>query len=98
MHTQLCDYLSKYNILSPYQCGFRKLHSTEFAALSFADTIRRNIDQGFLTGAVFIDFRKTFDSIDHSVLLNKLSALKILDKEYEWFENYLSGRLQVVKF
>ena len=32
------------------------------------------------------------------MLLNKLSALGILDKEYEWFENYLSGRLQVIKF
>ena len=89
VHTQLCDYLSKYNILSPYQCGFRKLHSTEFAA-PFANTIRRHIDQGFLTGAVFIDFRKAFDSIDYSVLLNKLSALRTLDKEYKWFENYLS--------
>ena len=56
VHTQLYDYLSQHKILSPYQCGFRKAHSTETAALSFADTIRRNIDQGHMTGAVFIDF------------------------------------------
>ena len=69
VHTQLGEYLKEHNILSPYQCGFRKAHSTEFAALSLADTIRRNIEQGQLTGALFIDFRKAFDSIDHSVLL-----------------------------
>jgi hypothetical protein len=79
VHTQLGEYLKEHNILSPYQCGFRKAHSTEFAALSLADTIRRNIEQGQLTGALFIDFRKAFDSIDHSVLLNKLSALGIVD-------------------
>lgn len=62
------DYLREHNILTPFQCGFRKHHSTEFAALSLADTIRRNIEQGQLTGAVFIDFRKAFDSIDHHLL------------------------------
>ena len=44
--------MQQHNILSPYQCGFRKCHSTEFAALSFADTLRRGIDQGQLTEAI----------------------------------------------
>ena len=96
VHTQLGEYLKEHNILSPYQCGFRKAHSTEFAALSLADTIRRNIEQGQLTGALFIDFRKAFDSIDHSVLLNKLSALGIVDHELVWFEDYLHNRNQIV--
>ena len=85
------------NILSPYQCGFRKCHSTEFAALSF-DTIRRNIDQGQLTGAVFIDLRKTFDTVDHDVLLYKLSAMGVIGPVYEWFTDYLRNRTQVVEF
>ena len=55
VHRKLYHYLQQHNILSPYQCGFRKCHSAEFAALSFADTFRRNIDQGQLTGGVFID-------------------------------------------
>lgn len=102
VHAQLYDYLiiSQHKILSPYQCGFRKAHSTGTAALSFADTIRKNIDQGLMTGAVFIDFQKAFDSIDHSVLLHKLSVLGVLDREHEWFVNYLSARTrdQVVRF
>ena len=39
--------------------------------MCFADKIRRNMDQGRLTGAVFIDSRKAFD-INHEVLLKKL--------------------------
>ena len=98
VHKQVGDYLREHNILSPYQCGFQKHHSTEFAALSLADTIRRNIEQGQLTEAVFIDFRKAFDSIDHHLLLNKLSALEIENQEYAWFESYLHQRTQSVGY
>ena len=72
VHLQLCSHLSEHKILSPYQFGFRKAHSTEFATISLTDTIRRNIDQGLLTGAVFIELRKAFDTVDHAVLLKKL--------------------------
>ena len=95
---QLYKYLQQNKILSRYQCGFRKCHSTEFAALSFSDNIRRNMEQGQLTGAVFIDLRKAFDTVDHAVLLDKLSNLGILDKEHGWFTDYQSNRTQVVEF
>ena len=65
VHKQLYHYLQLHKILSPYQYGFRKNNSTEFAALSFAETIRRNMDQGCLTGAAFIDLRKAFDVVRH---------------------------------
>ncbi len=98
VHNQLIKYLREHKILSPYQYGFRKLHSTEFATLAFADTIRRNIDNGLMTGAVFLDFKKAFDSVDHSLLLDKLYNLGILDREHEWFANYLNGRKQIVDY
>ena len=56
------------------------------------------LDQGQLTGAVFIDLRKAFDTVDHAVLLDKLSNLGIVDKEHGWFTDYLSNRTQVVEF
>ena len=84
--------------MSSYQCGFRKQHCTEFAALPSADTITRNIDQGQMTGAVFKDFRKAFDSVNHSLLLKRLYALGIVDQEFEWFTDYLKGRTQVFGF
>ena len=98
VHFQLYNYLQQHKILSPYQCGFRKCHSTEFAALSFSDNIRRNMDQGQLTGAVFIDLRKAFDTVDHAVLLAKLSNMGIVGREHDWFSDYLTNRTQVVEF
>ena len=55
------------------------------------------MDQGKLTGAVFIDPRKAFDTVDHVVLLDKLSNLGIVDKEHGWFTDYLSNHTQVVE-
>ena len=59
-------------LFTPFQCGFRKGHSTESGVISFTDTIRRDIDQGCLKGAVFINLRKAFDIVDHKFLLEKL--------------------------
>ena len=98
VHHQLYAYLQRHKILSPFQCGFRKSHSTEWAAMCFADTIRRNIDQGRLTGTVFIDLRKAFDTVDHTVLLRKLSSLGVVQGELHWSRNYLMNPTQVVDY
>jgi sarcosine oxidase/L-pipecolate oxidase len=60
IHSQLYRFLEETKVLSPYQCGFRKDYSTEFATISFTDSIRRSMDQGMMTGAVFIDLKKAF--------------------------------------
>ena len=96
VHRQLYQFLSKHQILSPFQCGFRKNHSTESAAISFTDSIRRGMDQGLLTGAVFIDLRKAFDSVDHDIIVSKLKAAGISGTELHWFKDYLSNRTQQV--
>ncbi|CAB3991133.1 Hypothetical predicted protein [Paramuricea clavata] len=63
-HEQLYRFLTTNHLLNPYQCGFRKYHSTETAVISLTDSIRRNIDQKMLTGAIFVDLRKAFDTVD----------------------------------
>ena len=68
---QLHSFLRKHKLLSNFQCDFRRNHSTEFAAIAFSDCIRRGMDHGLLTGAVFIDLRKA-DYVDHEILLYKL--------------------------
>ena len=81
---QLIDYLEATNQLPPHQFGFRKHHSTQDAVTFFANHIRKGIDLGSLTGAVFIDMRKAFDTVNHTLLLNKLNDLGINGKERAW--------------
>ena len=56
------------------------------------------MDQGMLTGAVFSDFRKAFDTVNHDLLLQKLSYMGVLDKELAWLKDYLHDRTQVLDF
>ena len=55
------------------------------------------MDQGLLTGAVFIDLRKAFDTVDHDLLLEKLTmGYGVTGKGLGWFRDYLTDRRQVV--
>ena len=54
------------------------------------------IDNGYIVGSLFVDFRKAFDVVDHSILLNKLIKYKFNRRTIDWFSSYSSGRQQAV--
>ena len=43
------------------------------------------MDLGLLTGAVFIDLCKAFDSVDHDILISKRESYGLKDIELDWF-------------
>ena len=98
VHYQLYEYLESNKLLSPYQFGFRKNHSTSSAVVHLTDTVRKSMDMGKLTGALFIDLRKAFDTVDHECLTSKLPNYGIDNTELKWFQDYLSNRSQIVSF
>ncbi len=56
-------------------------------------------DQAYtVQGAVFIDMRKTFDTVDHGILLKKLVPYGVEGRELVWFKLYLYNRIQQVNF
>ena len=98
VHNQLYDYLEANDMLSERQFGFRNKSSTQHAVTLSTDFIRTNMDNGLMTGAVFIDLRKAFDTVDYARLLSKLPIYGIKSKELCWFENYLFCRKQFVSY
>ena len=90
---QIVSYLHKHNILSPAQSGFRAKHSTISTLIKVTDDWFHAIDRKEYTGAVFVDLKKAFDTVDWDILLEKLRNIGINGKALLWMESYLTGRV-----
>jgi len=98
VYDQLMEHLENHKLLTTCQFGFRKNRSTEHASVYFTDQIRKAMDSGLLTGAIYVDLSKAFDSISHSTLIDKLPDFGITGITQDWFTNYLFGRHQRVNY
>ena len=94
IQSQTMLYLEENDVLDVHQGGFRKNNSTTATTLAMLDDIYTNINNQQTTYSIFIDFRKAFDSINHKILLKKLSKLGFQNSAVRWFENYLTERTQ----
>ena len=72
---KLDNFIEKNNILSESQYGFRTNWSTALAIMEIIEEITTAIDRRKYTIGVFIDLKKAFDTIDHSILFAKLNMM-----------------------
>ena len=69
-------------------------YSTFMASLKLVDDISEDLDKNNYSIGVFIDLSKVFDTIDHNVLLKKLSCYGIRGAALSWFVSYLHNSTQ----
>ena len=98
MASHIMDFLDTNNILYDKQFGFRKSHSTSHAIITLVDKVFRALDTGKFIVRVFLDLKKAFDTVDHTILLKKLHAYGIRDNHLDWFKSYLHNRTQYVTY
>ena len=89
---RLYNYFSVNNLLSSSHFGFRSGASTEHALFKFSDDILKLFDQNKVAIATFMDLSKTFDCVDHNILLSKLKRYGIHETALQWINSYLSDR------
>ena len=94
VHYQISEFLEANKIISEFQSGFRNGHSTDTAVSCVSDYVLGEVAKKNYVGAVLVDLKKAFDTVDHLILLKKLYCYGIRDVPFDWFRSYLSCRKQ----
>ena len=96
IHKHISTYFENNNLFYFHQSGFRQKHSCHSASIRIIDTWLNNINNNKINGAVFLDLKKAFDLVNHSILIQKLSYYLKNPSIIALLQSYLSNRSQVV--
>ncbi len=94
VYNRLIDHIQ--NMISAAQHGFLRGKSCTGQLLSVLHRISENLDLGKQTDILYFDIAKAFDTVDHTLLVNKLRRFGLNGNILKWFIDYLSGRQQRV--
>ena len=95
---RLSSYLENNSLTNKFQSAYRKFHSTESALIRVQNDILLSMDRSEVTALVLLDLSAAFDTIDHEILLSRLSSLfGVTGLALDWFKSYLSERFQQIK-
>lgn len=95
---QLVNHLEINKLLSRHQHAYRKGHSTQTCLVEVTNHMYKLIDQKKYVAIASLDLSKAFDSINHTLMLNKLSELGLSENTLLWIKSYLENRRQKTKF
>ena len=98
MYNRLLKFIDKNNLLNEFQFGFRNNYSTFMALIVLVDNLVTALNNGNCAVELFLDFQKAFDTVDHCILLDKLSLYGVRGIAHDWFYSYLSNRSQSVNY
>ena len=93
---QVMGYLEVNNLITSDQSAYRNQYNTQTALHRVVDDWLYNISDGNLTGVCSFDITKCFDTINHTILLKKMSFYGFKDHASKWFQSYLYKREQIV--
>ena len=86
---QITTYLDSNNLIHKHQYGFRKNHSTEYAALHIVNYLNYELDRNRTPTNVYLDLSKAFDTLSHNILIRKLKHYEVCDSALNLMKSYL---------
>ena len=96
MFTRMHKFIEDFNCIYELQFGFRDKHSTNHALNDITENVKSALDKKIHACGIFVDLQKAFDTVNHKILLDKLSHHGIRGIANDWFSSYVSNRTQYV--
>ena len=87
-------HMTESNLFSDSQYGFREKRSCILQLLDVLDDLTSAYDDSKQTDVIYLDIKKTFDTVPHKRLLLKLRAYGFGDEIVGWIEDFLKNRKQ----
>ncbi len=94
LYEQLLQYFNKNDFFYKFQYGFREKSSTELAVTQIVDDTINVIESRSIQCSVFLDLAKAFNTVNHTILLNKLEKYGIRGLPLMLIRSFLQDRLQ----
>jgi len=96
---QLTAYLEENGLFPRLQSAYRRFHSTETGILKLACDALLAADRGDVTLLGLLDLSAAFDTVDHSILIDRLqSTFGVCGPVLSWITTFISDRTQIVNF
>lgn len=92
--SRLVSHMERDSLFDSQQSAYRKFHSCETTLVSITDTALSAMDNSEVMLLVLLDLTAAFDTVDHSILLQRLSSVGVIDGAHDWFRHYLLSRSQ----
>ena len=95
--SQIKSHIEKFALENPFQSAYKAFHSTETALLTVQNDVFEAMEKGEVTALTLLDLSAAFDTIDHDLLLNRLTSwFGIGAKALGWLNSYLRDRFQCI--
>ena len=96
INVRTVKFLDQSKLIFEHQYDFQENKSTSLAILDLQSQLINNIENKLYSCSIFLDFSKTFDTVNHDILLDKLEHYGFRGITYSWFKSYLYERTQIV--
>ena len=94
VYSRLYLFLEQEELLYSRQFGLRNNHSTTDALIDITEKIKEACDNKLYSCGVFLDLQKVFDTVNHNILLQKLTYYGVRGLANNWFRTFISQRVQ----